>query len=86
MAQEYMRTSGTAIREMLSLSARPADGTGHRQAVAKDEAHVAFATAATAISLYRHVSGSRVQVGERLSLRFHQGRVSIDGVGSREMT
>jgi hypothetical protein len=81
VAQEYMRTSGTAIREMpIAERSPPQTGPVTGRAVAKDEAHVAFATAANSYFVIPSTSLDReVQVGERLSLRFHQGRVSIDG-------
>ena len=81
MAEAYMRTSGTAIREMpIAERMPPQTGSVSGRAVAKDEAHVAFATAANCFFVVEAASlGREVEIGERLSLRFHQGRVSIDG-------
>ena len=47
MAEAYMRAAGTAIREMPILQRTPpAAGSVTGRAVAKDESHVALATAA----------------------------------------
>ena len=47
MAEAYMRTSGTAIREMpIAERTPPQTGPVTGRAVAKDEAHIAVATAA----------------------------------------
>ena len=80
MAEAYMRESGTAIREMpISERTPPQTGQVTARAVAKDEAHIAFATAANSFFVVASTSLDRdVQIGERLSLRFHQGRASID--------
>ena len=84
MAEAYMRTSGTAIREMPIAERKPPQtGPVTGRAVAKDEAHIAFATAANSFFVVASTFLDRdVQIGERLSLRFHQGRASIDN--SRE--
>ena len=80
MAEAYMRTSGSAIREMpIAERVPPQTGPVSGRAVAKDEAHIAVATAANSFVVVEAMPlGRDVQVGERLSLRFHQGRVSID--------
>jgi hypothetical protein len=80
MAAAYMRTSGTAIRE-IPITERPAPQTGQFAArvVAKDGAHVAFALAGNSFCVVPSTFlGNDVQIGDRLSLRFHQGRPSID--------
>jgi hypothetical protein len=80
MAETYMRVSETAIREM-PISERPPPQAGrvNAKAVAKDEAHIAFATAANSFFVVASGSlGRDVQIGERLSLRFHEGRALID--------
>ena len=57
----------------------PQTGSVTGRAVAKDEAHIAVATAANSFFVVEASSlGRDVQIGERLSLRFHQGRASID--------
>jgi hypothetical protein len=44
-----------------------------------DEAHIAVATAANSFVVVEAMPlGRDVQIGDRLSLRFHQGRASID--------
>jgi hypothetical protein len=49
------------------------------QTVAKDEDHIAVATAANSFVVVEASSlGRVVQIGERLCLRFHQGRASLD--------
>jgi hypothetical protein len=80
MAAAYMRESGTAIREMpIAERAPPQTGPVSGRAVAKDEAHIAIATAANSFFVVASTFLDRdVQVGDRLSLRFHQGRVSIE--------
>jgi hypothetical protein len=80
MAEAYMRTSGTAIREMPIVERTPPQtGPVTGRAVAKDEAHVAFATAANSFFVLPSTSlDGDVQIGARLSLRFYQGRASID--------
>ncbi len=85
MAQAYMRTSGIAIREMpIAERTPPQTGPVTGRAVAKDQENVAFATSANSFFVLLSTSLDRdVQIGERLSLRFHQGRVSIDSVRDR---
>ena len=80
MAEAYMRSSGTAIREMpITERVPPQTGTVTGRAVAKDETHLAVATAANTFVVVEATSLRRVvQVGERLSLRFREGRASID--------
>ena len=80
MAEAYMRTSGTAIREMPIAERRPPQtGSVTGRAVAKDESHIAVATAANRFMMVEvSPRGCDVQIGQRLSVRFHQGRASID--------
>jgi len=80
MAETYMRAAETAIQEMpISERIPPQTGRVVGRAVAKDEAHIAFATAANTYFVVPSTPlGRDVQIGERLSLRFHQGRGSID--------
>lgn len=80
MAEAYMRTSGTAIREMpIAERIPPQTGSVTGRAVAKDEAYIALATAANSFLVIPSIFlGRDVQIGERLALRFHQGRASID--------
>lgn len=80
MAAVYMRDSGTAIQEAPISERRPPEaGRVTARAVAQDGAHIAFATAANSFFIVVSDSlGREVQIGERLSLRFHQGRASID--------
>jgi N12 class adenine-specific DNA methylase len=85
MAVAYMRTSETAIREMpITERTPPQTGQVTGRAVARDEAHVAFATAANSFFVVASTSlGRDIQIGERVSLRFHQGRASLDNGRSR---
>ena len=80
MAETYMRASETAIRELpISERTPPQAGRVTVKAVAKDEGHIAFATAANSFFVVASGSlGRDVQIGERLSLRFDQGRALID--------
>ena len=80
MAEAYMRATGTAIREMpIVQRTPPAAGSVIGRAVAKDESHVAIATAANRfIILERAVIGREVTLGERLSIAFSKGLRSID--------
>jgi len=56
----------------------PKRGSVFGQTVAKDEAHIAVATAANSFVVVEASGlGRDVQVGERLSLRFRQGRASM---------
>jgi len=86
VAAAYMRTSGTAIREM-PITERPAPQTGQFSAkvVAKDGAHVAFAAAGNSFFVVASSSlGRDVRLGERLSLRFRQGCPSLDNGRGRD--
>jgi hypothetical protein len=76
----YMRESRTAIPEApISEHTTPRTGRLIGKAVAKDDLHIAFATAANSFFLVACSSLTRdVQIGERLALRFHQGHASID--------
>jgi hypothetical protein len=79
-AEAYMRTSGTAIREMpITERTPPQTGPVTGRAVAKDEGHVAIATAANSFFVVPSTFLDRdVKMGERLSLRFQQGRATIE--------
>jgi N12 class adenine-specific DNA methylase len=85
MAEAYMRSAGTAIREMpITERMPPQAGSVTGRAVAKDESHIAVATAANNFVVVEATSlGRAVQVGERLSLRFREGRASIDNDRNR---
>jgi hypothetical protein len=80
MAEAFMRASEVAIREMpITERTPPQTGQVAGRAVAKDEAHIAFATAANSFLVVASgVLCRDIQVGERVSLRFHQGRASLD--------
>jgi hypothetical protein len=80
MAEAYMRASGATIQEMpITERTPPSTGSIMGKAVAKDEAHIAIATASNSFMVVEASSlGRAVQTGERLSLRFHKGRASID--------
>ncbi len=85
MAEAYMRKSGTAIREM-PIAERPPPQMGpiNGRAVAKDETHIAVATAANSFFVVPATFlGRDVEIGERLSMRFQQGRAMIDGERNR---
>jgi len=86
MAAAYMRESGTAIQEMpISERTPPQAGLVTARAVAKDEAYIAFATAANSFFVVPSNSlGREVQIGERTSLRFYQGRATIENGRHRE--
>jgi N12 class adenine-specific DNA methylase len=80
MAAAYMRTTGIAIREMpITERTPPQTGQVTGRAVAMDQEHVAFATAANSFFVVSSSSlGRDIQIGERVSLRFDQGRASLD--------
>jgi hypothetical protein len=84
-AEAYMRMSGAAIREIpVSERSAPQMGQVTGRVVAKDEANIAFATAANTFVVVASTSlGRDLEIGERLSLRFHQGRASIDNGRNR---
>jgi hypothetical protein len=85
MAAAYMRASGTAIREM-PITERPAPQTGQVTArvVAKDGFNVALAASGNSFFVLPSDSvGRDVQVGERLFLRFNQGRALIENGRTR---
>jgi hypothetical protein len=86
MAEAYMRAAGTAIREMpITERQAPQTGSASGRAVAKTESHLAVATASNSFVVVEASSlGRVVQTGERLSLRFHKGRASIDAGRVRE--
>jgi hypothetical protein len=80
MAEAYMRASGTSIREIPIVQRTPPHaGSVNGRAVAKDESHIAVATAANRFIVVESTAlGRDVRVGERLSLQFSQGRASIE--------
>jgi hypothetical protein len=80
MAEAYMRASKTAIREMpISQRTPPQTGPVNGRAVAKDDAHIAVATAANSFFVVPSTSlGREVEIGERLSLRFQRGLPSLE--------
>jgi hypothetical protein len=80
MAEAYMRISGGAIREMpISERMPPQTGGITGKAVAKNEVHVAIATAANSFVVVELMPPGRdVKIGERLALRLSQGRATID--------
>jgi hypothetical protein len=80
MAEEYMRAAGTAIRELpIIRRTTPETGSVTGRAVARDESHIAVATAPNRFMLIEATAlGREVQIGERLSLQFWRGRASID--------
>jgi hypothetical protein len=80
MAEAYMRASKTAIREMpISQRTPPQTGPVSGRAVAKDDAHIAVATAANSFFVVPSTSlGREVEIGERLSLRFQRGLPSLE--------
>jgi len=85
MAEAYMRFSKTAIREMPILQRTPPQ-TGHAtgRAVAKDDAHIAVATAANSFFVVASTSLAReVQIGQPVSLRFHRGLPSLEDERTR---
>jgi N12 class adenine-specific DNA methylase len=86
MAEAYMRASGTAIREMPIVERMaPVTGSLTGRVVAKDDSRVAVATAANRfIVVDAQAFGREVRIGDRLSLRFDQGRAFIDVDRSRE--
>jgi hypothetical protein len=80
MAEEYMRRSGTAIREMpIAERTPPQTGPVTGRAVAKDETNVAIATSANSFIIVQSTAlGRDVFIGEQLSLRFCRGRALVD--------
>jgi hypothetical protein len=80
MAEAYMRASKTAIQEMpISQRTPPQTGPVTGRAVAKDDVHVAVATAANSFFVVPSTSlGREVEIGERLSLRFQRGLPSLE--------
>ena len=85
MAEAYMRASKTAIREMpISQRTPPQTGPVTGRAVAKDDVHIAVATAANSFFVVPSTSlGREVEIGERLSLTSSQGRAMIDSGRNR---
>jgi hypothetical protein len=84
-AAEYMRASDTAIRELpIRERTPPQTGSITGTAVAKGPTHIAVATATNSFVVLASSSLDHdVQIGERLSLRFHHGRVAIDSGRNR---
>jgi hypothetical protein len=80
MAEAYMRISGGAIRGMpISERMPPQTGGITGKALAKNEVHVAIATAANSFVVVELMPPGRdVKIGERLALRLSQGRATID--------
>ena len=80
-----MRASEVAIREMpITERTPPQTGQLTAKVVAKDGAHVAFAAAGNSFFVLPSSSlGRDVQVGERLSLRFNQGRALVENGRTR---
>ncbi|HEX4133236.1 MAG TPA: hypothetical protein VHY84_01340 [Bryobacteraceae bacterium] len=80
MPETYMRASKTAIGEMpISQRTPPQTGPVTGRAVAKDDVHIAVATAANSFSVIPSTSlGRELQIGERVSLRFQRGLPSLE--------
>ena len=80
MAEAYMRASKTAILEMpISQRAPPQTGPVTGRAVARDDSHVAVATASNSFFVIPTTCLSReVLIGERVSLRFQRGLPSLE--------
>jgi hypothetical protein len=80
MAEAYMRASKTAIQEIpISQRTPPQTGPVTGRAVAKDDGHIAVATAANSFFIVPSTSlGRDVKIGERLSLRFQRGLPSLE--------
>ncbi len=80
MAETYMRESKTAIQERPIIErTAPQIGSVTGRAVAKNEEQIAVSTAAnTFFVLPSAVLNRDVRIGDRLSLRFQQGRAVID--------
>jgi hypothetical protein len=85
MAEAYMRAAGTAIRELPIVQSTPlTQGSATGRAVAKGDSHVAVATAANRYIVVETAAlGRDVQVGERVSLLFSNGRPTIDNERGR---
>jgi hypothetical protein len=85
MAETYMRESKTAVRET-PIVERPAPQIGSvaGRAVAKNETHVAVSAAPNSFFVLPSALLERdVEIGERLSVRFQQGRALIDSGRNR---
>ena len=85
-AEAYMRANDTAIRELpITQRAAPQTGPAAGKAVAKDGTGIAVATGANSFFIVSSTDvGDEVQIGARLSLRFSQGRASVDKNRGRE--
>ncbi|MGH9560187.1 MAG: hypothetical protein ACRD3S_01930, partial [Terracidiphilus sp.] len=72
-------------REMPILQRTPPQtGPITGRAVAKDDAHIAVATAANSFFVVPSASlGREVQIGERVSLHFHRGLPSLEDERTR---
>jgi hypothetical protein len=79
MAEAYMRTSGTAIREMpIGERTPPQTVRVAGRAVAKGEGTSRLRQWANSFFVVPSMLlGSDVQIGGRLSLRFYQGRAQL---------
>jgi hypothetical protein len=80
MAEAYMRAGKTAVNEIpISQRTPPKSGPVSGRAVARDASHLALATAANSFMIIPSTSlGREVQIGERLALRFENGRPSLE--------
>jgi len=81
-----MRATGTAIREMPVIQRpTPSAGSVAGRAVVVNDSHVAFATAANRFIVVDVAAlGREVQIGDRLSLSFSNGRMSLETDIGRE--
>jgi len=80
MAEAYMRASKTAIVELpISRRTPPQTGPVTGRAIAKDDWHIAVATAANNFFVIpSSCLGREVQIGERIFLRFQLGLPSLE--------
>lgn len=85
MATAYMREAGTAIQGMpIAERTAPKAGCLSARVVARTDMHIALATATNSFFVVTAASlGRDVQIGERLSVRCHEGRALIDDRPSR---
>jgi type IV secretory pathway VirD2 relaxase len=80
MAEAYMRASKTAIVELpISRRTPPQTGPVTGRAIAKDDWHIAVATAGNSFFVIpSSCLGREVQIGERIFLRFQLGLPSLE--------
>ena len=80
IARSYMRGSCAAIKELPIVERKPpVGGTVSGKAVAKTATHIAIATAANSfVVLKANELPSKLQLGERIAVRMHQGRAVIE--------